>query len=76
MTIETLLVTLLAVLPGYVGLLVLRFLTADDDIPTWETVARSLVIGAVSAPPVFLVPLDFLEGYRGYVFGPGKLTSD
>lgn len=76
MTIVTLLVTLLAVLPGYVGLLVLRFLTADDDIPTWEIIARSLVISAVSAPPVFLVPLEFLEGYRGYIFGPERLTID
>ena len=59
--------TLSCGLPGYVRLLVLRFLTADDDIPTWETIARSLIIGAVSAPPVFLVPLEFLEGYQDYI---------
>lgn len=75
MTIETLLVTILAVLPGYVGLLALRFLTAEDDVPTWETIARSLVIAVVSVPPVLLVPLDFLEAYRGYVFGPANLTT-
>ena len=75
MTIETLLVTILAVLPGYVGLLALRFLTADDDVATWETVARSLIIGAMSAP-VLLVPLDFLDSYRGYVFGSVEPTID
>jgi len=53
MTIETLLVTILAVLPGYVGLLALRFLTAEDDVPTWETIARSLVIAVVSVPPQY-----------------------
>ena len=76
MTIEALLVTLIAVLPGYVGLLALRFLTAGDDIATWEIIARSLAIGAVSAPPVLLAPLDFLAGYRSYVFGLEGLTID
>ena len=73
MTVETLFVTI-AILPGYVGLLTLRFLSADEDGTTWETIARSLMIGFLSAPPVLL--LGVLQGYEDYLFGRGELTTN
>ncbi len=73
MTVEALFVTI-AILPGYVGLLTLRFLSADEDGATWETIARSLVIGFLSALPVLL--LGVLQGYEDFLFGRGELTID
>lgn len=77
MTVEVLLVTSLVVLPGYVGLLALRFLTADDDVATWEIVARSLIISVVSALPVFLgARMGLLGGHRDYLLGSQQITIE
>ncbi len=70
MTGDALFVTI-AILPGYVGLLTLRFLSVDEEGTTWETIARSLMIGIPSVLPVLL-----LEGYRDYIFGQRELTID
>ncbi len=77
MSFDALLVMVFVILPGYVCLRVLRFMSADDDVSTWETIARSLVLSIVSA--TLLWPLacvwEPVDDYWTHFLRPGNLTS-
>lgn len=73
MTLETLLVTLFFLLPGFVGLRVYQLLVTDDELSTWEASITSLAVSVIAAAP--LLAFDRTSALLGHLLDPSQFSA-
>jgi hypothetical protein len=73
MDVETLVVAVFFLLPGFVGLRFFQLLVTDDDLTAWEVTSTSLGISVVSAAP--LLAFDRTAPLLGHLLSPQTLSA-